>query len=407
MPFTNRSGVVEDDVFADGMVEDVIDALSLGGGMKVLSSSATRGYRKGVADLGAAARQLGVRYMLEGNVRRVGATLRVTCQLVEGETSNVVWIQRFDRPLAELAELQEDLVSEVAAHLGVQVRQLEVARALKKPSDLTAWEALVRGSSGSLSLRSIRTAIEHGRKALSIEPDYAAAHASMASSLGALVFWTGGDMASVPETELHIDRALALAPDEPNVLARVAWALCMINREQEALPLAERAAALNHNLAAVQGTLGLAYIRLRRWDEGIAHFEAERRLSPGSAGFFHSVFLQALAQLLDGRLEAAEATLDRSLSMNPNFAGSLLLKTVIFQATNREEGASDVIRRIRRTEPGASLDMHVNRLSAYLSHPFGPNPPFDERLAAFRALWESTPLENWSVQTAPKAASPS
>jgi hypothetical protein len=100
--------------------------------MKVLSSSATRGYRKGVADLGAAARQLGVRYMLEGNVRRVGATLRVTCQLVEAETSNIVWTQKFDRPLAELAELQEDLV----------------ARGRNPPRSIARWECPLWVESG-------------------------------------------------------------------------------------------------------------------------------------------------------------------------------------------------------------------------------------------------------------------
>jgi TolB-like protein len=92
-------------VFADGMVEDLIGALSLSGGIKVIAQSATVVYRKNVSDLRTIGRELGVRYLLEGNIRRVGATLRVTAQLVEADTGAVLWMQKFDHPLTELAEL--------------------------------------------------------------------------------------------------------------------------------------------------------------------------------------------------------------------------------------------------------------------------------------------------------------
>ena len=104
LPFTNRSGERADDVFADGMVEDLIAALSLSGGIKVIAQSATVVYRKNVSDLRSIGRDLGVRYLLEGNVRRVGATLRVTAQLVEADNGAILWSQKFDRPLTELAE---------------------------------------------------------------------------------------------------------------------------------------------------------------------------------------------------------------------------------------------------------------------------------------------------------------
>jgi TolB-like protein len=101
-------------VFADGMVEDLIGALSLGGAIKVIAQSATVVYRKNVSDLRTIARELGVRYLLEGNVRRVGAALRVTAQLVEADSGTILWLQKFDRPLTDLAALQEQLVTEVA-----------------------------------------------------------------------------------------------------------------------------------------------------------------------------------------------------------------------------------------------------------------------------------------------------
>ena len=110
LPFANRSGASEDEVFAGGMVEDIIDALSQGVNLKVITSSATARYRTGaLPDLHAMAHDLGVRYVMEGNVRRAGNVLRVTAQLVEAEGGAILWTQKFERPLSELADLQEDL----------------------------------------------------------------------------------------------------------------------------------------------------------------------------------------------------------------------------------------------------------------------------------------------------------
>ena len=111
LPFVNRSGLPEDDVFAIGMVEDLIDALLQGVYVRVISSAATARFRAGaIPDLDAMARQLGVRYVLEGNVRRSGSSLRVTAQLTEAASGAILWTQKFDRPLSELAALQEALV---------------------------------------------------------------------------------------------------------------------------------------------------------------------------------------------------------------------------------------------------------------------------------------------------------
>ena len=119
LPFTNRSGQSSDDVFADGMVEDLISALSLTSRLRVVAFSATVGYRGKGTELRTIGQELGVRYLLEGNVRRAGEVLRVTAQLVQAENGAILWTGRFERPLMELAALQEQLVSEVAADLNV------------------------------------------------------------------------------------------------------------------------------------------------------------------------------------------------------------------------------------------------------------------------------------------------
>ncbi len=148
LPLTNRSSLPEDEVFAEGMVEDVTSALSQSVNVRVLGATTTAMLnRAAFTDLAALGRQLGVRYLLEGNVRRVGANLRVATQLLEAPTGEIVWTGKFDRPLAELAELQEELVTDIAASLDTQVYALEMDRALRKPADITAWEAVARGTS--------------------------------------------------------------------------------------------------------------------------------------------------------------------------------------------------------------------------------------------------------------------
>jgi TolB-like protein len=229
LPFTNRSGEAADDVFAEGMVEDLISALSLGGTLKVIAQSATIVFRKNVSDLRSIGEALGVRYLLEGNVRRIGATLRVSAQLVEPESGAILWTQRFDRPLTELARLQEELVTEVASHLGVQVETAEMRKALAKPGDVTAWEAVMRAlsSAGVATRDSLQFGAAEARKAIAIAPNYAMAHAALAYNLANTFFAVeGGKLEHLArEARSEAEKALRLDSKDPTVLCWAALAL--------------------------------------------------------------------------------------------------------------------------------------------------------------------------------------
>ncbi len=160
----------------------------LGRRLKVISQSATFGYRKNTSDLRTIGQELGAKYILEGKTRRVGQSLRVSAQLVEAETGAILWTQKFDRPLSELAELQEELVEDLAAHLGVQIQKVEMERALKKPGDITAWEAVMRSWAAytrSIGPDALPTATAEARRAIALAPDYPVAHATLGVALGA------------------------------------------------------------------------------------------------------------------------------------------------------------------------------------------------------------------------------
>lgn len=390
LPFTNRSGLPEDEVFAIGMVEDVIDALSQGVNVRVIASSATARFRTGaIPDLDAMARQLGVRYILEGNVRRAGASLRVTAQLVEAASGAILWTQKFDRPLTELAQLQEDLVVEVAAHLDAQVYRLEMERALKKPTDLTAWEAATRSFAAfrQMSGAGISGAIEDARRAIAIAPDYGPGHAMLAVSLALHYhYFRPDDAAETARIGEHINRAMALDPGNAFVLAFLGHAHSMIGQPQEGLRIAERALALSPAMAFAYHARGTACVLLNRFDEGIAHFDAEMKLSPGALVHYLALTWQGNAHIRAGRWDAAEAAVDRALAQNSDFSFALAGKAYLCSRAGRAEEARELFTHARQTEPAATLEIWELRMRRR----FVRNPVAEELLQHLRALWTET-----------------
>ena len=390
LPFTNRSGLPEDEVFAIGMVEDVIDALSQGINVRVIASSATARFRTGaIPDLDAMARQLGVRYLLEGNVRRTGADLRVTAQLVEAASGEIVWTQRFERPLSELAALQEDLVVEVAAHLNEQVYQLEMARALKKPADLTAWEALTRGYAAyrEMTAQSMLVALEDMRRAIAIAPDYGLAHAWLASALGIrYFFFSPDDDAEVRRIREHADRALALDPESAAVLTRVALALNYIEQTRQALHLAERAIGKDSGNANAHICAAIICAKLNRIDDALKHVDVAITLLPGSHILYTAHYGKGMILTCADRWSEAEAVFDKSLALNPHYAFALVAKAVCCHREGRQAEVRDGLIDLRQSSGVVTLAQFETHCRRW----YPAVPARDEFVAHLRALWAAT-----------------
>jgi TolB-like protein/Tfp pilus assembly protein PilF len=387
LPFTNRSSLPEDEVFAEGMVEDVIWALSQGVNVRVLGSSATANLsRTGIADLSAIGRQLGVRYLLEGNVRRVGANLRVTTQLLEAATGAVQWAARFDRPLAELAELQEELVTEVAASLDAQVYSLEMERALKKPGDITAWEATAR------SLYAYRKwdaaarvdAIEEAKRAVTIAPNYAPAHAALAHALANASLASPADSQEVQRIRAIAERALALAPDDAMVLSFVGLALGYVGHPEEG----ERHTARAVRKAPGSGMLhffhGGVCGMLNRPEEALSHLKTAERLMPGSHLMWVIKVYQSYAQGALGRWADADALIDECLSLLPKFAMGHVVKALCSARLGRDGETRGQIETARRL--GWELAQAERLYRLLLSN----SPTLEADVAIIRALYAAT-----------------
>jgi TolB-like protein/Flp pilus assembly protein TadD len=388
MPFTNRSGLPEDEVFAEGMVEDVISALSQGAFVRVLGSMATANLRRDtISDPAAVGRQLGVRYLLEGNVRRVGASLRVTTQLIEAAHGEVLWASRFDRPLSELAALQEELVHEVAGSLDTQVMNQEVVRVLKKPGDLTAWEAAMRSVSytNHLDAAGLAKGIEEGRRAVSIDPDYALGHAAIANSSSVLYLLASiDDPAQVKAIRRHIDRAMELAPDDPFVLTYAGGALLWTGQLTEALRPLSRAIAKMPGNGLAQYSYAAACSFLDRTEEAFEHASLAFRLMSGSLNLWTVLAMQANTLIRVGRWEDAISRLDESLILNPDGSIIRLQHAICYRHFGRDDEARATFERVR------SDGWTLAQMEVWFRRVMGNNPVLGEHLDSIRALWAET-----------------
>ena len=390
MPFANRSGLADDDVFARGMVEDVIDALCLGVSVRVISSSATARFRAGAtSDLQAMGRQLGVRYLLEGNVRRTGDNLRVTAQLVEAETGAILWSQRFDRPLSELAALQEQLVRELAAHLNAQVQSFETARALAKPANLTAWECATRAQASfrQLDPQTQSTGVDDAARAVTLAPDYGLAHAVLAITTALRYFMhVLIDAATEAQVQAHIARALALDGDNPLVLTYVAQALNFLGRPHEGIVHVERALHTSPGYGYAYFVCANSCQMLNRADEALTHADADLRNSPGSQIEYINCYYRTFAFIRKGDWAAAHASIERSLVLNPYPVITRFYQAIVLDGLQRHADARDAMGHARAAEPDSSFELWALRLGRVLINYSG----LETVRNGLRRLWNET-----------------
>jgi len=371
MPFTNRAGLPEMEALTYGMVEDIASAISLCSFVRVLASSTTRAWAGKTPDLRVLGRELGARYVLEGNVRRIDHMLRVAVQLIEAETGAILWAGHVERPDSELAGLQEDLVKEVAARLGVQVHEIEMARALRKPSDITAYEALQRALAlwYNLTLATLPAVVTEARRAVSIVADYAPAHGLLAYALALQFLWTGATDETLKHDAIsHARRAVALDPHDPTVLAFAAGALNCLDLLDEAFRHAQRAVEVNPNFPIGQQQLGLVCLRLGHNDEAVGCFDVVEDLSPGHSSLHFTYLRRAHAHFQAGRIEQAMADMEGAFRLNSGYAPTLVLRAALCTLSGRDADAADCVQRIRAMEPNTPADAHVTRVMAWL-HP--------------------------------------
>ena len=299
LPFANMSGDPEQEYFADGMVEEISTALSRIRWFFVIARNSTFTYKGHAVDVKQVGCELGVRYVLEGSVRKSGNRIRITAQLVEAATGNHVWAERYDRDLADIFAVQDEITERVVAAIEPELYAAEHVRSQSKPPDsLDGWECVIR----ALSLIGQGTRDENTeaealcRHAIAVAPGYGRAHSLLAWALLRRTVWSGDLQTVVPEISAETQTALAI--DDRDPWAHLAQGMLQqrLGHPGEAARSARRALELNPNFALAHAFLASALGRQGAYQKAVNCAEHALRLSPRDrlVGYYASL---AMAQV--------------------------------------------------------------------------------------------------------------
>jgi TolB-like protein len=285
LPFQNMSGDPEQEYFADGMVEEIITALSRIRGLFVIARNSSFTYKGAAVDVKQVGRELGVRYILEGSVRKGGNRVRITAQLIDALTGAHLWADRFDGSLEDIFALQDQVAISVAGVIEPTLQAAETARSANRPTnDLTAYDLYLRAYPTLWSsARQIPQALRLLEQAIARDPHYGPALAVAALCCFRLLY---DDRSEDPEADRlkgtdFARRALEVAGDDPGFLANAAYALAFFGEDIGAMmTLADRAVALNPNSARSWALSAYLRIWAGQLDVALEHHEASDRLSP-------------------------------------------------------------------------------------------------------------------------------
>jgi adenylate cyclase len=360
LPFQNMSGDAEQEYFADGITEDIITALSHIPSLFVIARNSSFAYKGKAIDIRQIGRELGVHYVLEGSVRRAGQRLRITGQLVESETGSHLWAERFDSVLDDVFDLQDRVTMAVAGAIEPSIRQAEIRRANRKPTEsLQAYDWLLRGlGERQLGSRdSFDRAIGMARRAIELDPRYAQAYAYLASWVMArwINGWMEDEAAETAEGVRFAHLAVQLAPNDSVVLTLAALALGHLNRDlATAIPWLDRAIELNPNSALALGLGAIVRTMAGDYATAIDHADRAMRLSPFDPVSNAFSLGRGISHLLQRQLPEAVAWLRRSAQENPRNASTFLWLSSALAHAGQMEEARVAIQRLLDLHPMSS-----------------------------------------------------
>jgi adenylate cyclase len=300
LPFTNIGGDPAQDFVADGITEDIITALARLRWLFVIARNSTFTYKSKAVDVRRVARELGVRYVLEGSVQTAASRIRVTGQLVDAEAGKHIWAEKYDRELRDIFAVNDDITERVVAAVEPHLYTQEGFRAASKPPDsLGAWELVVRALNllrqmGRKPNEEAQTLLQ---RAIALEPNYARAHALLSWALwwAAHCYWSE-ESPALRQAVAHAQDALSSDPADP--WARMAYALCLSTGGQHERGLGELRTALDLNPSFALGRMAFGWVLLRagQFEEAIAESGKALRMSPldSFSGFYTSIHGLAL-----------------------------------------------------------------------------------------------------------------
>jgi adenylate cyclase len=326
LPFVNMSGDPEQEYFADGIAEDIITALSRFPSLFVIARNSSFTYKGRTTDIRAVGRDLGVRYVLEGSLRKGGSRIRVTAQLIEGETSKHVWAERYDRDIADIFAIQDEISETVTVAIAPAIAAAERQRAMRKPPEnLDAWAAYQRGlwHFDQVTVEGNRLAEQFFQKAIDLDPNFAGGYVGLAyvHTVAATAFGTADLKEATRSSERLARQAVALDPDNSDAHSCLSRSLFLRGDLEGSRAKAERALALCPNLASAYWRIGDVLLFSSKPKEALAAMETALRFDPRDTSMFlpSELLVLAIGRYFCQEYEAAVEALQRVLRSYPEF----------------------------------------------------------------------------------------
>ena len=370
LPFQNLSGDPQQEYFADGLTEDIITGLSRQRWFFVIARNSTFGFKGETVDVRNVAGQLGVRYVLEGSVRKAAGKVRVTGQLVDAAHGVHLWADRYDRELADVFELQDDITNKVIGSVGPQILVAEAARIRRKPpQSVDAWDLVLQAlpHMWRASAPEQRRAQELLQQAIVIDADYAHAHALLGWTYVSLFNLVVGSPIS-EFTDKALDcgaRAIALDRDDP--WAHLVLGMGHARRRRSEQAVAHLSTSVEQNPSFALGYAGLGYALACGGDpeRGLQALEQAERLSPRDPFLaFYAPTVRYMALFALERYEEAIAVCRATSELHPNHAGAWRLMTVSLGLLGRIEEARQALAHTLTLQPDLSGD-HVEKNTVF------------------------------------------
>ncbi len=363
LPFDNMSGDPEQEYFADGIAEDVITALSRFRSLFVIARNSSFTYKGRAVDITQVASELGVRYVVEGSVRKAGNRVRITAQLIDAATGNHLWADRFDGNLDDVFDLQDQITEQIVVAVEPEIGARERDRARRKPPEsLDAWALVQRGLSHFYRINETdrAEAIRLFREAISLDPEFAAAHAYLAYTLRASRSVALGDAEddakAAASARAAAERAVSLDSNEPMAHLALGRVHIFAGETEMAIGEMRTAIAINPNLAWGHHGLGYAYYySAGQAEQALPHLDAALRFSPRSPLLWSILIIKGSALRVLGRNDEAIEHCRRACQFpDSGFMPQLNLAAALAEAGQNSE-ARTATEKAMRLQPALSI----------------------------------------------------
>jgi TolB-like protein/class 3 adenylate cyclase len=358
LPFQNMSGDPEQEYFADGIVEDIITALSRFKELFVIARNSSFTYKGRTVDVKQVGRELGVRYVLEGSVRKTTNRVRITGQLIDATTGIHLWADRIDGGLGDIFDLQDQVTESVVGAIAPAVEKAEIERAKRKPTEsLDAHTLYLRGLAKLFQFANRQTndeALRLFNSAIELDPDYASAYgrAALCYTIAKANGWIAITSSEIAEVTRLAQRAVELGKDDAIAISTSGWASAYVVRDLElGAALIDRALTLNANLSEAWNTGGWMKIWLGEPETAIERFARAMRLSPLDLWIIGMQSGTAHAHFFLGRYEEAARWAAMALQDNPDFQAGLRIDAASNAMAGRLARAQKAVARLRQVNP--------------------------------------------------------